>query len=1004
MRHRLFYACCVLALFASNALHAFDNWQEFPQPLTTANLWSVAYGERTLVAAGEQGTLLVYRYDDKVWLPAESRTGLWLVGVGYGAGRFVAVGDQGTILTSDDAGTTWLPRVSGTSLRLNAVAYGGGRWLAVGEQGTVVTSIDGTVWTPRPALTSGFLRALAYGRGQFLVGGARGALFASSDAETFTRVPIGTDADIEGAAIAPDRFFVVGSNGLRAAASNLEAWQFAPTPGSSVTYRGVSVRNEREAAAVGEFDAATFFITAQPAWGGVVGDFRLFGTAVTQGLNELVAVGFGGRVARSNLATAPPLLSSAGRNARYGREVRLGLRSSVAIESYQWTRDGVDIPGASGPELVFPQVSPADTGVYGVRFTTAFGSAVIRAGTPFRVVSEGRPELRDTAFRAGLPTSPTLVVPQPDGRLLVAGPFSVTTSGAATFGLARLTRSGALDPSFRAGAGIAPTASITGLALLPDGRIYVRGSFSSIADSPRPGLARLLPSGAIDPTFTPERDAGTVTQFSPAADGGLYVETTTSNGSAVITRLRADGTRDPSFPALADRLLIGVDTRGRILASREQPGAREFLRYLPDGNVDPTYTITRTGLERGVTYSRSVAAATLTERGLHLVEVFSGRVGRSYTLRRLKPDGGYDPTYHTQQISTPAELHLSLTHRPDGGVWVFRSDASGAFFADSYSPDGTPEPTRYATLPDLSPFTVRAIDADGAFIAVQAVGLEPEQLIRIRPLQGAPGRLVNLSVRSFVVSNAAPLIVGFVAQGIAPTRALFRAVGPALTRFGVNDAMPDPQLTLMLDRMPAGYSDSWSTALESRMNAVGAFPLPAGSTDAALEADVGAGDYTLLAAPAAGNAGGTILAEVYESAGWSDGTRRLVNLSARGVAASDRPHIVGFAIGGEIPLTIMLRAAGPALAAFGITTALTDPKITLYNAAGVAIWENDDWEQGYETGATVRGTGRVGAFDFAPGSKDAATWVTLAPGTYTAVVRGAADESGTTLLEVYAVE
>ena len=50
----------VLGVFISIPLQAYDQWRSFPQDVSRANLWSIAYvPERTtLVAVGEQGTIL----------------------------------------------------------------------------------------------------------------------------------------------------------------------------------------------------------------------------------------------------------------------------------------------------------------------------------------------------------------------------------------------------------------------------------------------------------------------------------------------------------------------------------------------------------------------------------------------------------------------------------------------------------------------------------------------------------------------------------------------------------------------------------------------------------------------------------------------------------------------------------------------------------------------------------------------------------------------------------
>jgi uncharacterized delta-60 repeat protein len=997
------------ALLLSGSLAAQDSWQAFPQlqPFTHANLWSIAYGERTLVTVGEEGTILSYSYDDHAWLPHQSGTGVWLVGVGYGNGRFVAVGDRGTILTSDDLGGTWTPRVSGTATRLNAAVYGGGRWIVVGEQGLVLTSTDGATWQSAATLGNGFLRALAYGQGRFLIGGAGGTLYMTTDAATFARVPIATTADIEGAAITPDTFLVVGSAGLRAAARDLNSWVLsdADPETATITFRGAAVRNGNEVSAVGEFAAATYLASSQLRWAGVFGKPQFLATAVTAGLNEVVAVGFGGNVARSSFLSAIPLVSSSGRFATFGEDVRLHLAGGAPL-AFQWTRNGSDIPGATDAELVLRNVTEGDGAGYGLRYTTATGVSTIIGGTTFTVVPGGRPEVRDPNFNSALPTLPALVVPQPDGKLLVAGPFSVSTNGGPTAGIARLNRDGTLDLDFRAGSGIGVTSSIAAFVPAPDGRIYVRGSFSNIGDATRPGLARLLANGSVDPNFVPESSVASPSNLALASDGSVYVETTLSNGSRTVSRLRGNGTIDTAFGPLANHRLIAVDSSGRVLAMRLASimgMAGELVRYLPNGSLDPAYAITPATFFYGATGGRDdFARAMLTERGLYAAQLNFTRFTYSYSFVRYKPDGGLDPAYARPVITnaTPSDQR-TLAFRTDGGFWIVRRTDS-ATFADSYSPDGLSE-MAYATLPDLSGYSLQAIAPDGSLIAATNPDPLASVLIRIRPLTGANSRLTNLSVRSFIASSSEPLIVGFVTSGTGSTRALVRAIGPGLATFNVADYMPDPQLTLALDGSAALANDQWSNSLVARFTAVGAFPLTPGSNDAALESSVGAGNYTLIVAPVAGSAPGTTLAELYETADPA-ATRRFVNVSARGPSSPERPHIVGFSISGDLPRKILVRAAGPALARFDVRGLLADPKLTLYRSDGVAIWENNDWSATpANTTAVATAGGNVGAFGFSPGSKDAATVVTLAPGSYTAVVSGNSTELGIALLEVYDV-
>jgi hypothetical protein len=89
---------------------------------------------------------------------------------------------------------------------------------------------------------------------------------------------------------------------------------------------------------------------------------------------------------------------------------------------------------------------------------------------------------------------------------------------------------------------------------------------------------------------------------------------------------------------------------------------------------------------------------------------------------------------------------------------------------------------------------------------------------------------------------------------------------------------------------------------------------------------------------------------------------------------------------------MLLRAAGPSLAAYGVTDALADPALDLYSGSSL-VATNDTWSspQSGVTAADVSGAAlQAGAFPFSAGSADAALYVTLAPGAYTAIVRARA--------------
>jgi phospholipase/lecithinase/hemolysin len=122
---------------------------------------------------------------------------------------------------------------------------------------------------------------------------------------------------------------------------------------------------------------------------------------------------------------------------------------------------------------------------------------------------------------------------------------------------------------------------------------------------------------------------------------------------------------------------------------------------------------------------------------------------------------------------------------------------------------------------------------------------------------------------------------------------------------------------------------------------------------------------------------------------------RATNIGTRGsVGTGQNVLIAGFMIAGNHPKKIVVRALGPSLANFGVTGALADPTIALFNSSNVVVASNDNWRDTQQA--------ELAASGYAPPSDlDSAIIVTLAPGSYTAVASGKNSATGIALVDLY---
>jgi hypothetical protein len=105
--------------------------------------------------------------------------------------------------------------------------------------------------------------------------------------------------------------------------------------------------------------------------------------------------------------------------------------------------------------------------------------------------------------------------------------------------------------------------------------------------------------------------------------------------------------------------------------------------------------------------------------------------------------------------------------------------------------------------------------------------------------------------------------------------------------------------------------------------------------------------------------------------------------------------IGGFIVTGAQSKKVMIRAIGPSLS---LTDKLLDPLLELHDAAGAVIGTNDNWVSSANAQEIVAST--IPPSD----ARESAMIMSLAPGSYTAVVSGANQTTGGAIVEVYDLE
>jgi uncharacterized delta-60 repeat protein len=220
-----------------------------------------------------------------------------------------------------------------------------------------------------------------------------------------------------------------------------------------------------------------------------------------------------------------------------------------------------------------------------------------------------------------------------------------------------------------------PEGAPKGLAIQPDGKILIGGSFLNVAGTTRRGVARLDADGSVDTSFGDPAANGEVTAIAVQTDGKLLVgggfESVGGQPRHYLARLNSDGTLDTSFadPNLDSNVwAIAVQPDGKVLAAGDfthigATAQNYFARFSSAGAFDSSFA----NPQLCCVAARAVA---LQADGHVLVGGYfsqAGGVSHSF-LARYSSSGVFDAAFPASP--PPGPLGQGITVGPDGSIYV----------------------------------------------------------------------------------------------------------------------------------------------------------------------------------------------------------------------------------------------------------------------------------------------------------------------------------------------
>lgn len=578
------------------------------------------------------------------------------------------------------------------------------------------------------------------------------------------------------------------------------------------------------------------------------------------------------------------------------------VRNRIARFNNDGSLDGSFDPG-TGPDgdILAAVLQPDQRIIVAGRFTMFNGVPHNRIA---RLNADGSVD-SSFGFTNGINNTPLALALQSDGRILVGGQFTQIDL-VQRFNLARLNTDGTVDLSFDPGNG--PNGMVNAIAIQPDGRIVIGGTFVGFNGFARGGIARVLNDGSLDPTFDPGVGTGG-NVFALALQlngqiiiGGRFVQYAGTNRT-FIARLNGDASLDLGFNPVPNDWVQALATQanGRILVGGlftdiDGFARNRIARLNSDGSVDGSFD-PGTGFLGSLTndatqvrslalqrFDRVVAGGAFSSYNNvsrdNVVRLFSGAAalqnisarahvftGERVLIGGFILGGAENKTVLIRGIG-PSLAHFGISMALADPTLELH-DHTGALIASNDNWKDTQESAIVATgLPpsnDLESAILVTL-APGAYTAVlqgkaMTTGIGLMEIYDVD--QTVNAELTNLSARGFVGVGDDVLIGGAIIRGVSsiPARILVRAIGPTLIPPGVTTPLLDPTLSLFdAQGNLIATNDNWRDSQQAEIFATGL--APADDRESAILALLSPGSYTAIVA-GKGVATGVALVEFY---------------------------------------------------------------------------------------------------------------------------------------------